>query len=267
MNYKDQVYGKVEITEPVILELINCPALLRLRGIEQQGYFEPYFPNTTFSRYEHSVGDYLLLSRYNASLEERVAGLIHDVSHSAFSHCIDYMMGSEHEKNQGHQDSVFEEFVRNSEIPEILEKHSLDTDYVLNEDNFPLKERDLPCLCADRLDYSLRSAVKLGLIESGEPFLSKLHAEDNRWVFEDFESAHEYAKLFMKLNTVYFSCVPSAIMLRTVGEVLKHARTMDYISQEDLYTNDEKVLKKIRAHLEKDPDLAIKFRRMNNEAE
>jgi HD superfamily phosphohydrolase len=38
MIYKDRVYGEVEITEPVILELINSPSLQRLTGVDQAGY-------------------------------------------------------------------------------------------------------------------------------------------------------------------------------------------------------------------------------------
>ena len=39
MEYTDRIYGKVNIEEPVILELINSPALQRLKGIDQSGYF------------------------------------------------------------------------------------------------------------------------------------------------------------------------------------------------------------------------------------
>jgi len=38
MRYKDPIYGEVEITEPVIVELINSPSLQRLKGIDQAGY-------------------------------------------------------------------------------------------------------------------------------------------------------------------------------------------------------------------------------------
>jgi len=35
MNYNDTIYGNYEIQEPVILELINSPAMQRLKGIDQ----------------------------------------------------------------------------------------------------------------------------------------------------------------------------------------------------------------------------------------
>ncbi len=163
----DKVYGDFEITEPIILELLNCPAMQRLKGVDQAGY-RPLWVKLNNnadineydnSRFAHSVGVYSLLYKYGAPLEEQIAGLIHDVSHSAFSHCIDYVLDVGSEKEQNHQDNLFEEFVRKTEIPEILKKYGFDPEHILNDKNFPLKEKELPDLCADRIDYSLRTAI------------------------------------------------------------------------------------------------------------
>ena len=91
MKYTDRIYGDVDITENVVVDIINSQAFQRLKGIDQAGYFEVYFPGTKHSRFEHSIGCYVLLKMYGASLEEQLAGLIHDVSHSAFSHTADYI--------------------------------------------------------------------------------------------------------------------------------------------------------------------------------
>jgi hypothetical protein len=72
------------------------------------------------------MGVYLLLKNYGAPIEEQIAGLIHDASHSAFSHCVDYVLAAGSESEQSHQDNVFDEFVRRSEIPSILKKYSID---------------------------------------------------------------------------------------------------------------------------------------------
>jgi hypothetical protein len=73
MYYEDTIYGNYEIQEPVILELINSPALQRLKGIDQAGYSHVYFPGIPRSRFNHSLGVYLLLKRYGASIEEQIA--------------------------------------------------------------------------------------------------------------------------------------------------------------------------------------------------
>ena len=264
MLYQDRICGKYNITEPIILELINSKPLQRLKDIDQAGYFEPHFPGTAFSRFDHSVGVYLLLKKYNAPLEEQIAGLIHDVSHSVFSHCIDYILDTGSEKEHNHQDNVFEKFVRKSEIPEILKKYNLDQEYILDDKNFPLKEKELPDSCADRIDYSLRTAVSFKEIKNGNYFIDNLLVKNKKWVFKSFESAEKYAGLFLKLNRKYYAGLPSAVMFHTVGDCLRYALARKYISETDLYTTDKIVFDKIKSHLKTDPKLNLLFSRMNN---
>ena len=264
MKYTDRVYGNFEIEEPIILELINSKTIQRLKDIDQAGYFEPHFPGTAHSRCEHSIGVYLLLKMYHAPIEEQIAGLIHDVSHSAFSHCIDYVLDTGSEKEHNHQDSIFDEFIRKSEIPEIIKKYNLDLEYILDDRNFPLKERDLPDLCADRIDYSLRTATVFEEIENGKYYIDNLLAENGKWIFKDFESAEKYAKLFLKLNTDYYAGLSSAVMFKTVGDYLRYALSKDYISETDLYTTDKIVLGKIEPYIKIDSKLSLLFERMNN---
>lgn len=267
MKYTDRVYGKIEIDEPVILELINSKTMQRLKDIDQAGYFEPFCPGTAQSRFEHAIGVYLLLKIYGTPIEEQIAGLIHDVSHSAFSHCIDYVLDTGSEKEHNHQDNVFKEFVRKSEIPKILKKYNLDLNYILDDQNFPLKEKDLPDLCADRIDYSLRMATIVKKIENGKYFIENLLAENKQWIFKEFESAEKYAKLFLELNTNYYSGLPAAVMFRTVGDYLRYALSKSYISKTDLYTTDKIVLEKIKPHIKTDSQLCLLFDRMNNKIE
>lgn len=286
MLYTDRIYGKIEIKEPVIIELINSPTLQRLKEIDQIGYPEPYKKGVKHSRFEHSMGVYILLRKYKAPLEEQIAGLIHDVSHSAFSHCIDYVFGTE--KSHEHQDKVFHKFVLDSEIPLILKKHNFDIEYILNENNFPLKERDLPDLCADRIDYSLRTAYIFKEIKdkeleyffnslmttqqlrhlSGEFRLTPLMTKNANWIFKNVESGKKYAELFLKLNLLYYSGLNSAVMFKTVCDYLKHALEKKYITENDLYTTDQEVLNKINTHLNNgralDGKLKLLYDRMNN---
>ncbi|PKM92329.1 MAG: hypothetical protein CVU81_01045, partial [Euryarchaeota archaeon HGW-Euryarchaeota-1] len=257
------VWGDFEIDEPVVLELINSKTFQRLKEIDQAGYFEPHSPGTAHSRFEHSIGVYLLLKMYGAPIEEQIAGLLHDVSHSAFSHCIDYVLDAGSEKEQNHQDNVSGEFVRKSEIPEILKKYNLDLDYILDDKNFPLKEKDLPDLCADRIDYSLRAAIVFKEIKNGKYFIDNLLAENGKWIFKNFESAEKYAELFLKINADYYAGLPSAVMFRTVGDYLRYALLKNYISETDLYTTDKVVLEKIEPHIKTDPQLSLLFDRMN----
>lgn len=272
MKYVDRVYGEFEITEPVILELIESVSLQRLKEIDQAGYrplwVKPEVDTGEYdhSRFAHSMGVYLLLRKYGAPLKEQIAGLIHDVSHSAFSHCIDYVLDSGSEKEHNHQDNLFDTYIRKTEIPEIIKKHGFNLEYILDDKNFPLKEKNLPDLCADRIDYSLKTAVIFGELDDSDKkyLLDNLTTENNNWVFKDFESAKRYAELFLNLNTDYYAGLASAIMFRTVGDCLRYALQKEYILEDDLYTNDKLVVEKIEGFWDKDEKLKVLFDRMNN---
>jgi len=271
MKYKDKVYGEFEIKEPIVLELINSPSLQRLKDIDQVGYRplwlkpDAQVSDYDHSRFAHSLGVYLLLQKYKAPFEEKIAGLIHDVSHSAFSHCIDYVLESGSPQKHSYQDTVFGDFVRQTEIPKIIKKYGFDLEYILDEKNFPLKERSLPDLCADRLDYSLRTAVLFGELNGKDKrcLLKNLTVKNNYWVFKNFKSAKKYAELFLKLNKIYYASFASAVMFRTVGDCLKYALQKQYVSEDDLYTTDKIVLEKVKKFLSKDKRLKLFWERMN----
>jgi HD superfamily phosphohydrolase len=273
MEYRDRVYGKFEIEEPVMLELIAAPELQRLRGIDQAGYgpfwMEEYgIPEETYehSRFSHSVGVMLLLKRYGASLEEQVAGLIHDVSHTAFSHCTEYALSGGNGGGQDSQDRSHERFVRGSYIPAILEKFGLDLDHILDDKNFPLKETSLPDLCADRIDYVLRDAIvyKQSDEDGVRYLLDNLRAEDGIWSFASLESAERFAELFFRMNNECYAGIVSARMFCAVGDFVKHALEKGYISLEDLEGEDESVVKKAMMNSGGDKGLEILFARMEN---
>jgi len=269
MIIQDRVYGAIKIENPIVLELISTAPLQRLKYVDQIGYFEPYFPGTSHSRFEHSLGVCILLMRFNASLGEQIAGLIHDVSHSVFSHCIDYALDEGSETNHAFQDKVFHDFVNSSEIPKILNKHGLDPDYILDDHNFPLKEKPLPDLCADRLDYSLRTGVIFKEIAKADAsrFLDGLIVNNNNWVFKHKEIAEEFAELFRKLNTLYYSGPESAMMFRTVGDVIKYAIEKNYVKKEDIFSTDKEFLQRITNFQKKDQKLDLLLRRVNREIE
>lgn len=181
---------------------------------------------------------------------------------------IDYVLDSGSEKEHNHQDSIFKDFVKKTEIPQILRKYGFDLDYITDDSHFPLKEKSLPDLCADRIDYSLKTAVIFGELndEDKKYFLDNLITENNNWVFRDFQSAEKYARLFLKINTDYYAGFLSAVMFRTVGDCLRYTLQKDYISENDLYTTDKLVIDKITEFLNADKTLRLFFNRMNNKA-
>lgn len=267
MEYYDRVYGRTNLTDTIVLDLLESPSFERLKHIDQAGYFEPYVPGSALSRYEHSLGVYILLHRYGAHRLEQIAGLLHDISHSAFSHCIDYVLRTGTEQNQSHQDDIFADYVSRTDIPARLKSHGIDFRAILNDDSFPLKERPLPDLCADRIDYSFRNALIFGVTTGAEvsTLLDQLHTEGPQWIFDNAAAGRQYAEMFKRLNTEYYAGIQSATMFYTVGEYLKYGLQKGYITLADLYTTDALVLEKLRHHHAGDTHLQRLFRRMQGE--
>ncbi|KAI6785012.1 uncharacterized protein J7T54_008106 [Emericellopsis cladophorae] len=156
---RDELYGEELVHEAVLVELLQSPELQRLRGICQHGVtgFLGLTPQVT--RLEHSVGAFILVRRVGATIEEQVAALLHDISHTTLSHVIDHALskpgeGSYHEVHKTR-------YLKTTRLPDILTKHGINQN-VFEEELFPLVEMPSPQLCADRLDYALRDAVSFG---------------------------------------------------------------------------------------------------------
>lgn len=262
MKIIDKIYGEVDITEPVLEELINSKALQRLKGIAQGGYY-PAYPKSQqkeLTRFYHSLGDMLLLRRFNAPIEEQIAGLIHDVSHTSFSHTYDYIMeGIDGQKKQDFQDSIHENFVLKSDIPQILEKYGYDLNYILDDSHFTLKENSAPDICSDRIDYSIRDDhFQTNLLSKDERdyILNSLRVYKGSFVMKDFDSAKLFADFFWKLDETQYSGLQSAIMFGIGGLLFKSAVDAKIITLEDFFNKtDGEILKIIEENLDKNEDV------------
>lgn len=266
MIYHHRVYGKVKITEPVILDLIKSKTIQRLKYIEQGGYTPLYnnirhlsFSQIAHKRFEHSMGVFILLRKFKAPFKEQIAGLIHDISHGVFSHAIDYIFGQGN--TQDHGDKIFDKFFRQSNLPEILKKHGYQPNYFLNKKNFPILEKDLPDLCADRIDYILMLALilKEGTKKEVNDFLRNLSIIKKRWVFKNYLIAQKFAQLFRKINKIYLCDLKSAAMHNTIANLLKYSLKKKYIDKNDIFTTDRQVISKIKKKLKKDKKLSELF--------
>lgn len=107
----------------------------------------------------------LLVRRLGASVEEQAAALLHDVSHTALSHVVDYVLDSP--LRQGLHDDQKKDYMARTEIPAICVSHEVDWLALADEGRWPLVEQPSPRLCADCLDYTLSDAVPLGIMDEG----------------------------------------------------------------------------------------------------
>jgi hypothetical protein len=165
---RDEIYGEELVHEPVLVELLRSPDVQRLLGICQYGVsgFLGLTPRVT--RLEHSVGAFIIVRRVGGALEEQIAALLHDISHTTFSHDVDHALAK---PGESYHETHKTRFLEMTQLPEILARHQIDHK-VFQEELYPLVEMPKPHLCADRLDYALRDGV----------VFDKLSVEDARRV-------------------------------------------------------------------------------------
>lgn len=217
----------------------------RLKYIHQAGPSPFFFDRAETTRFEHSVGVMLLLRKFDAPIEEQVAGLLHDVPHTAFSHVADFVFERE---NHDYHEEFMEDIVRDSDIPEILERHGLDLDYILDELNFPLLEQEIPDICADRIDYFLRDAIKKGVItrEEVEEFVNALEVRKGKFVLNDKNTAEKYAEKYIEADEEIWAHPREVAVYEAFAQALREALDARVIDEEDMFRTDKEVLEKLR---------------------
>jgi len=134
MNYLDRIYGNFELSEPVLIKLIQSNAMQRLQGILQHGITGMIGICSMSTRFEHSVGVMRLVQKMGGSLKEQIAALVHDVSHTAFSHVIDHVF--KQADTQSFHEERKEWFFQQSDIPDILNQYGYQWQEFLDEDQF-----------------------------------------------------------------------------------------------------------------------------------
>jgi len=252
MDISDRVYGNIQITEPVIQEIIRSTPMQRLAKISQDG--APHFIQSerNVTRLEHSIGVWYLSFIYERPIEEQIACLLHDVPHTAFSHVVDFVV--QDEKHEFHE-RFTEKIITESEIPDILKKHTVSLEKVLDVHQFPLLENTLPDISFDRLDYFLRDGRAMGYLypELVQQFLNALTLKEDVLYFSDSAVASVFAILFMNFSRLIWLDPNSHGTFFLVAESLKIALKKGFVTEEDFFTDDEVLMEKLRGT--RDPEI------------
>lgn len=247
MRYDDAIYGKVEITEPVLLNLMASDAVRRLKGISQHGVTALLGITPAFSRFDHSVGAMLLVRRLGAGIGEQVAALLHDISHTAFSHVIDFVFDDH--GGQSYHEEKKAEFVAASDIPAILHRHGMDWRAFMDETRFALLEQPSPALCADRMDYFFRDLLFLDLASRDEiqAAVESLTVRDGRMAVSDAHTARWLAYTFIEADRASWSNFREVGLYQVTAEAIKAAIHAGFIGEADLWGSDENLWTKLRS--------------------
>jgi uncharacterized protein len=246
MRWNDRVYGEVAIDDPAVLALIACPTFQRLKGIRQAGPSAFAFPFKTVTRFEHSLGVYLLLGRLGAGRRERVAGLLHDISHTAFSHAVDFVFSSE---EQNHHEDLKPEFLGRPDVVASLAGLGYAPEDFYDDSVFPLLERPLPWLCADRLDYFFRDslACEVSTPASVARALAHLAVADGPVIaFTDADVARDVQRRFAAMNRDWWASATESYIYNEFADALREGFRLGALSRADLLADDAHVLDRLR---------------------
>lgn len=246
MRWDDRVYGGVAIDEPAILELIECPTFQRLKGVRQAGPSALAFPFKDVTRYEHSLGVFLLLRRLGADRREQVAGLLHDVSHTAFSHAVDFLITS---LEQDHHERLKPMVLDRPDIAGAIARLGYAPAEFYDDSIYPLLEQPIPWLCADRLDYFLRDGIACGVVtrQAADQILQHLAVAESRIVMTDAEVAREAVALFAVMNRDWWASETEAFIYNEFADAIREALARGVLRPDDLMTQDDLVLAKLDA--------------------
>ncbi|CAM4127601.1 hypothetical protein BAQ48_13475 [Bacillus luti] len=245
MLISDVLYGEFEIDQ-VLEELIVSKPVQRLKGIHQNGASYLMNEKWNVTRLDHSVGTMLLIKKLGGSVEEQIAGLLHDVSHTAFSHVIDYVFDND---NESYHEEIFSSVVKNSEIPAILAKHGYNyEDILLDDSKWTLLERSAPELCADRVDYTLRDMYTYGYIslEEVHSFLEDVIEVDGKMVLQNIEIAEWFTKTYYKEVIDFFMKPMNIYGNDMLAKTLKLALHKKVIHADDFLLEDDELIVKLQ---------------------
>lgn len=247
------LYGTFTLSDPVLIDLINSPIMQRLKKIRQYGTLYYAIKEENYTRYDHSLGVLALLIRFNAPLNEQIAGLLHDASHSAFSHAGGLAFNDDEQTaRSSYQDDHHLEFLAHQGILPFIEKHHLALS-VLDTKNpaYTALEQELdgPCgLCADRIEYNLQGALREDMISKEEisAVLNDLRFENNLWFFTSQESAKKFARITLHLPLRIWASAHILFADHCLAQALKRALKINAVTKEMiLFSTDDAVWQKM----------------------
>ncbi|HEV2601550.1 MAG TPA: HD domain-containing protein [Candidatus Babeliales bacterium] len=229
-------YGPVDVQEPVLLELITSPAFQRLKGIHQYGvsYYTTHCEN--YTRYDHSLGVFFLLRINNCCLEEQIAGLLHDVSHTVFSHVGDWIFKRQHQE-EDYQTLTHGNYLERSGLSEILHKYGYTIEDVLpKKELFPALEQPLPTLCADRIDYNLQGAFYQGFITYQEAarMFYEIKFIDGQWISNDYELLKKLVRFSLFMSQDCWGSATNYVHSMWLAEAILRGLDIQIIHMDDI---------------------------------
>lgn len=232
-------YGPMTVTEPVIIDLINHQAMQRLKEVNQYGVCH-YFNDRNYgvyNRYQHSIGVFALLRKFGAPLKEQISGLLHDASHTVFSHVGDHVF-KHNSFASSYQDDIHSWYLTESGLGAVLEKHGFKVAEILHKKGyFSALESNLPDICADRLEYNLQGGVLQNLITMNDvnAILHNISFTNNQWIFHDAKLARTFANISLYLTEYQWGSLSNQVSYEWTAQALRRMLDIGELTTHDIH--------------------------------
>lgn len=223
-------------TEPIFYDLVSCHAMQRLVKIHQYGpshYVKAktlYANGYNYTRFDHSICLWSLYRLKGRPLKDQISALLHDISHTAFSHVADFLYQGNKKTNTAYQDDVLKNFLSEHDVAAILEKHHFSIDDVSQK----------PFL--DRYDYTLVGGLLAGKISSAEltSIVADLDFQESLaqkpaqgWYFRTMKSAHQLVNLYLETIKLNMSAPWNTVVYEYTKHALERAFNIGLIQEKD----------------------------------
>lgn len=229
----------------------QTPTLQRLKGVGmhcgcQYTDFPVFRSLVPYSRFDHSLAVARILWDFTSDPVQALAGLLHDAATPVFSHVVDFLNG-DHLTQESTEEGL-EDIIKN-DAALIAAMGGIVPESVTNCGRYPLADCSSPRLCADRLEYTLSNGIHYGFSKNVQSMYDALVVDVNEdgvdeLVFTSAQTALEFADMALACGKVYI-CDEDRYAMERLSQLLKKALEENIITQQDLYTDESRVIQKL----------------------
>lgn len=240
---------------------IELPIMQRLSGIGLlcgTDWTSLYKNRFFYSRLDHSVGVALIILNFTKNKTQTIAGLLHDVSTTVFSHVSDFRKGDALTQTSTEEPTT-KMILSDSALCKLLESDGIEPKDVVDYHIYPIADNEIPSLSADRLEYMYPSGLALDGSWTFEEIaktyndLIILKNEENKEElgFKTIEMAELYCKKFCMIGHI-LQLNENKLCLQLLSQIMSKAVELDVLQEEDFMTlSESKIIEKIESFISK----------------
>lgn len=240
---------------------IELPIMQRLSGIGLlcgTDWTSLYKNRFFYSRLDHSVGVALIIWNFTKDKTQTIAGLLHDVSTTVFSHVSDFRKGDALTQTSTEEPTT-KMILSDSALCKLMESDGIEPKNVVDYHIYPIADNEIPALSADRLEYMYPSGLALDGSWTFEEIaktynnLTILKNEENKdeLGFKTIEMAELYCKKFCMIGHI-LQLNENKLCLQLLSQIMTKAVELNVLQEEDFMTlSESKIIEKIESFISK----------------